>query len=52
MRILLCNDDGIQASGIHALHDAVKDLGEISVVAPDGERSAISHGITLTKPLI
>lgn len=51
MRILLCNDDGIYAPGIHALHDAVKDLGEVRVVAPDGERSAISHGITLTKPL-
>ena len=51
MRILLSNDDGIYAPGIHALHGAVKDLGEISVVAPDGERSAISHGITLTKPL-
>ncbi|HOO21428.1 MAG TPA: 5'/3'-nucleotidase SurE [Kiritimatiellia bacterium] len=51
MRILLCNDDGIYAPGIHALHDAVKDLGEVHVVAPDGERSAISHGITLTQPL-
>ena len=51
MRILLSNDDGIQAAGIHALHDAVKDLGDIHVVAPDGERSAINHGITLTKPL-
>lgn len=51
MRILLSNDDGIQAPGIHALYGAVKDLGEIHVVAPDGERSAISHGITLTKPL-
>lgn len=51
MRILLSNDDGIYAPGIHALHDAVRDLGAIHVVAPDGERSAISHGITLTQPL-
>ena len=51
MRILLCNDDGIQAPGLHALQNAVKDLGEIHVIAPDRERSAISHGITLTKPL-
>ena len=51
MLILLSNDDGIQAPGIHALYGAVKDLGEVSVVATDGERSAISHGITLTKPL-
>ena len=35
MRILLSNDDGIQAPGIHALHGAVKDLGEVHVVAPD-----------------
>ena len=51
MRILLSNDDGIHAPGIHALHSAVQDLGDVVVVAPDGERSAISHGITLTKPL-
>ncbi|HRV31467.1 MAG TPA: 5'/3'-nucleotidase SurE, partial [Kiritimatiellia bacterium] len=31
MRILLCNDDGIQAPGLHALQNAVKDLGEIHV---------------------
>lgn len=51
MKILLCNDDGIHAPGIHALHDAVRDLGDVHVVAPDGERSAIGHGITLSKPL-
>ncbi|MDY0144909.1 MAG: 5'/3'-nucleotidase SurE [Kiritimatiellia bacterium] len=51
MRILISNDDGIQAAGIHALHNAVKDLGEIHVIAPDRERSAIGHGITLSKPL-
>jgi 5'-nucleotidase len=34
MRILLSNDDGIQAPGIHALYDAVKDLGDVHVVAP------------------
>jgi 5'-nucleotidase len=51
MRILLCNDDGIQAPGIHTLHNAIRDLGHLTVVAPSGERSAASHGITLTKPL-
>ncbi len=51
MNILLVNDDGISAPGLQALYDAVKDLGKISVVAPDGERSAISHGITLDKPI-
>ncbi|MDZ7820438.1 MAG: 5'/3'-nucleotidase SurE [Candidatus Marinimicrobia bacterium] len=51
MNILLVNDDGISAPGLQALYDAVKDLGKIFVVAPDGERSAISHGITLDKPI-
>lgn len=47
MRILISNDDGIQAPGIRALANAVKDMGEIIVVAPDRQRSASSHGITL-----
>ena len=51
MNILLCNDDGIQAPGIRALHDTIHDLGATTVIAPDRERSAISHGITLAKPL-
>lgn len=49
--ILISNDDGIQAEGIRALHDAVRPLGNVHVVAPDGERSAISQAITLTHPL-
>lgn len=51
MRILLCNDDGIHAPGLHALHDAVKDLGEVSVVAPSSEQSAVGHAITLSNPI-
>lgn len=51
MRILLCNDDGIHAPGIRALHAAVKDLGEIDVVAPSGEQSAVGHAITLSDPI-
>jgi 5'-nucleotidase len=51
MRILLCNDDGIHAPGIAALHDAVKELGEIHVIAPDAERSAAGHAITLADPI-
>lgn len=50
-RILLSNDDGIQAAGIAAMARAVKDLAAVDVIAPEGERSAISHGITLTRPL-
>lgn len=51
MRILLSNDDGIYAPGIAALCDAVQDLGEVDIVAPSGERSAVGHAITLSDPL-
>ena len=51
MRILISNDDGIHAPGIAALYEAVKDLGEIHVVAPSGEQSAVGHAITLSDPI-
>ena len=49
--ILLTNDDGINALGLYALYQAVKPLGEVVIVAPDSERSATGHAITLTEPL-
>lgn len=51
MRILLTNDDGIYSPGIYALYKKLKPLGECIVVAPDAERSAQGHAITLTEPL-
>lgn len=51
MRILICNDDGIHAPGIAALHRAVKEFGELHVIAPDAERSAAGHAITLADPI-
>ena len=51
MRILLSNDDGVQAEGIWALHDALVDHAEILVVAPEREQSASSHALTLHQPL-
>jgi len=51
MRILLCNDDGIAAPGLLALHEAVRDLGEITVVAPSAGRSASGHAVTLGSPI-
>ncbi len=51
MRILISNDDGFQAPGILALYDAVRDLGEITVVAPDKNRSGASNSLTLQRPL-
>lgn len=49
--ILITNDDGIQAEGIHKLVDSVCDLGEIYVVAPNGPRSGGSSSITVEVPL-
>lgn len=51
MRILICNDDGIHAPGISVLHGAVKEFGERCVIAPDVERSAAGHAITLADPI-
>jgi len=49
--ILVSNDDGIHSAGIVALAEAVCDLGDVVVVAPDRERSAVSHSLTLHRPL-
>lgn len=50
-RILLTNDDGIYSPGILALYKKLRSLGEVTVVAPDAERSAQGHAITLSVPL-
>lgn len=49
--ILISNDDGIGAAGLQTLVKAVEDLGDLLVAAPDRERSAASHSITLNSPL-
>jgi 5'-nucleotidase len=49
--ILVTNDDGIHAAGLAALADALTSLGEIYVVAPDREQSAVGHALTLHRPL-
>ncbi len=49
--ILLTNDDGIEAEGLRTLEEALRDLAHLVVVAPDQERSAVSHGLTLRSPL-
>lgn len=51
MRILLTNDDGIHAPGIQALRKSLEAVAEIYVVAPEQERSAMGHAITMHKPL-
>lgn len=51
VRILLSNDDGVSAPGLRALFEAVRPLGEITVVAPDREQSAAGHSLSLHRPL-
>lgn len=49
--ILVTNDDGVYSPGIQILAKTLKSLGDIYVVAPDRERSAVSHSLTLHRPL-
>ncbi|THB70539.1 MAG: 5'/3'-nucleotidase SurE [Desulfovibrio sp.] len=52
MRILLSNDDGIQAVGLRALYTALKEAGhDVSVYAPVTEQSAVGHAVTIAMPL-
>ena len=50
-RILVTNDDGVHSEGIRALMDRLAPLGEVTVVAPIQEASAIGHALTLRRPL-
>ena len=50
-KILITNDDGFESAGLKALIEAVRDLGEVTVVVPANEKSACGHSLTLTKPL-
>ncbi len=52
VRILLTNDDGIYAPGLRALRPELCKLGEVIVVAPATEQSAVGHSVTLTTPLV
>jgi 5'-nucleotidase len=52
MRILLTNDDGIYAPGLRVLRKELQKLGEVTVVAPATEQSAVGHSITLLNPLL
>jgi 5'-nucleotidase len=49
--ILVTNDDGIHSKGIVALARALREVGDVFVVAPDREKSAIAHSLTLHRPL-
>jgi len=49
--ILVTNDDGIHSPGLLALSKVMEELGDVYIVAPDRERSAVSHSLTLHRPL-
>ncbi len=52
MNIFISNDDGYQAPGLKALAKNLADLGEVTVIAPSGNRSGASNSITLTRKLV
>ncbi len=49
--ILVTNDDGVHSPGIISLYKIMKEIGDVYVVAPDRERSAVSHALTMHRPL-
>jgi len=51
MKILITNDDGVLSEGLRTLAQTIAALGDVSVVAPDRERSASAHSLTLHRPL-
>ena len=51
MKILVSNDDGYLATGINVLADALSEIADVVVVAPDRNRSAASNSLTLNRPL-
>jgi 5'-nucleotidase len=52
MKILLVNDDGIHAEGLHILAKEIEKDNDVIIVAPDDQRSACGHSITLGRPLV
>ena len=51
MKILVCNDDGIDSPGIYALAESLREIGDVTVIAPQLEQSAVGHAITMQIPL-
>ena len=49
VRILVTNDDGYRSAGIHALAGALRDIGEVTIVAPTTEASAIGNAMTMSR---
>jgi 5'-nucleotidase len=51
MKILISNDDGVYAPGLAMLYECLSGLGEVTVIAPDRDRSAASNSLTLATPI-
>ena len=51
MRVLVSNDDGVDAPGIRVLAERLQAVGEVTVVAPDRDRSGASNSLTLDAPI-
>jgi 5'-nucleotidase len=51
MKVLLTNDDGVTSRGLFAAKQALETVGEVAVIAPDSNRSAVGRGITIDRPL-
>ena len=51
MKILTSNDDGVDAPGIKALAQAMRELGDVHVIAPDRNRSGASNSLTISRPI-
>lgn len=49
--ILVCNDDGIFAPGIRALAEVADEFGDVEIIAPDRQQSAVGHAVTVDTPL-
>jgi 5'-nucleotidase len=52
LHFLVTNDDGVQAEGLHHLAEVLRRYGRVTVIAPDRERSGVSHGFSLNHPLL
>ena len=52
MRVLLTNDDGIFAPGLMALWSRLSEVAEVTVVAPEAERSCCGHSLSLRRPVL
>ncbi len=50
-QILVTNDDGVEADGLRALAETLRAFGDVTVVAPAEDRSAVSHALTIRRPL-